>query len=257
MRPRKWRLPQRWAPVAYALGTFMLCVCLPAMAHAGAHPMRIELDPGSGDNMGTALKMILALTAITLAPAALLATTSFVRIVVVLSFLRNAMGTQNMPPTQVLMAMSLFLTIAIMAPVGTELYTNSLQPYMEGQMQAPQAIDAGSKPLRHFMLKQVRKQDLALFYNIAKAERPRAMNDVQLHLLVPAFMISELRTAFEMGFILYMPFLLIDLVVASVLMAMGMVMVPPAMIGLPIKIMLFVLADGWNVLVNSLVRSFG
>ena len=255
MRPKT--LPQRWGTLACALGTALLCACLPALAHAAAHPMRIELDPGSGDNMGTALKMILALTAITLAPAALLATTSFVRIVVVLSFLRNAMGTQNMPPTQVLMAMSLFLTIAIMAPVGTELYTNSLQPYMEGQMQAPQAIDAGSKPLRHFMLKQVRKQDLALFYNIAKAERPRAMNDVQLHLLVPAFMISELRTAFEMGFILYMPFLLIDLVVASVLMAMGMVMVPPAMIGLPIKIMLFVLADGWNVLVNSLVRSFG
>jgi flagellar biosynthetic protein FliP len=257
VRPVRRTLPEGWKRAASTLGTLILCACLPAVAQAAAHPMRIELDPGSGDNMGTALKMILALTAITLAPAALLATTSFVRIVVVLSFLRNAMGTQNMPPTQVLMAMSLFLTIAIMAPVGTELYTNSLQPYMEGQMQAPQAIDAGSKPLRHFMLKQVRKQDLALFYNIANAERPRAANDVQLHLLVPAFMISELRTAFEMGFILYMPFLLIDLVVASVLMAMGMVMVPPAMIGLPIKIMLFVLADGWNVLVNSLVRSFG
>jgi flagellar biosynthetic protein FliP len=229
---------------------------MPSVA-AAAQPLRFELDPGTADGMGTALRMLLALSAVALVPAALLATTSFVRIVVVLSFLRNAMGTQSMPPTQVLMAMALFLTVAIMAPVGTEFYSKSLSPYMDGNIVASEAIERGSRPLRTFMLRQTRSADLALFYNIADVGRPQAAGEVQMHLLLPAFMISELRTAFEMGFIIYMPFLLIDLVVASVLMAMGMVMVPPAMIGLPIKIMLFVLADGWNVLVSSLVRSFG
>ena len=232
----------------------MLWISPEAMAAGSA--MRLEFDGGSGAPMGAALKMLLMLTGAALIPAALLATTSFVRIVVVLSFLRNALGTQNMPPTQVLMALSLFLTMAIMAPVGNDLYKNALSPYMDGTMAADAAFETGSKPLRTFMLKQTRKADLALFYNISHADKPRNAEGVHMHLLVPAFMISELRTAFEMGFILYMPFLLIDLVVASVLMAMGMVMVPPAMIGLPIKIMLFVLADGWNVLVNSLVRSF-
>ncbi len=233
----------------------LVLLAAPTMVQA-AQPLRMEIDPGSANGMGTALRMLLALSAVALIPAALLATTSFVRIVVVLSFLRNAMGTQSMPPTQVLMAMALFLTVAIMAPVGTEFYGKSLGPYMDGHIAAGEAVERGSKPLRTFMLRQTRTADLALFYNISGASRPTVPQQVQMHLLLPAFMISELRTAFEMGFIIYMPFLLIDLVVASVLMAMGMVMVPPAMIGLPIKIMLFVLADGWNVLVSSLVRSF-
>ena len=237
---------------ALGVGAAMLVVCTPAWAGS----LHLDLGDGQGPQMGTALQMVLILTGIALAPAALLATTSFVRIAVVLSFLRNALGTQNMPPTQVLMGLTLFLTLAIMAPVGTELYDRGVKPYMDGDVGATEAIEQGSRPLRTFMLRQTRTADLALFYNIAKSERPASPDTVQLHLLIPAFIISELRTAFEMGFVLYMPFLLIDLVVASVLMAMGMVMVPPAMIGLPIKVMLFVLADGWNVLVGALVRSF-
>ena len=206
--------------------------------------------------LNEALKVLLGLTALTLAPTMLLATTSFMRIAVVLTFLRNALGTQNMPPTQVLMGIALFLTTAVMAPVAKDLYGLGLGPYLDGNMEAAPAFDAGFAPLRTFMLKQTRPGDLRLFYNISDVPRPSAPEEVQVHLLVPAFVVSEMRTSFEMGFILYIPFLLVDLVVASVLMAMGMVMVPPAMISMPIKIMLFVLADGWNVLVGALVRSF-
>lgn len=231
----------------------LLLVGAPKLALAS---MKLELDGADPVHMGTALKMVLLMTGLSLLPAVLLTTTSFVRIVVVLSFLRNAMGTQTMPPTQVLMGLALFLTVAIMAPVGNELYQTGLAPFLDGNLQAAPALEASSRPLRRFMLRQTRKADLALFYEIAHAARPEGPDDVAMHLLVPAFVISELRTAFEMGFVVYLPFLLVDIVVASVLMAMGMVMVPPAMLSLPIKIMLFVLADGWNVLVASLVRSF-
>jgi flagellar biosynthetic protein FliP len=231
----------------------VFALCAPRLAAAS---MKLELDGADPVHMGTALKMVLLMTGLSLLPAVLLTTTSFVRIVVVLSFVRNALGTQSMPPTQVLMGLALFLTVAIMAPVGSELYNGGLGPFLEGKMDALPALEGSSKPIRRFMLKQTRKADLALFYEIAHAPRPDGPDAVAMHLLVPAFVISELRTAFEMGFVVYLPFLLVDLVVASVLMAMGMVMVPPAMLSLPIKIMLFVLADGWNVLVASLVRSF-
>ena len=235
---------------ALAFGAVSL---LPVAAHAG---MKLELDGDAPTHVGTALKMAVILTGLTLAPAMILTTTSFVRIAVVLSFLRNALGTQNMPPNQVLMGLAFFLTVAIMAPIGHELYDSGLGPFLDGQMPAAEAITRGTKPLKHFMIKQTRKTDLALFYDINHVARPKGPDDVGMHLLVPAFVISELRTSFEMGFVLYLPFLLIDLVVASTLMALGMVMVPPAMLSLPIKIMLFVLADGWNVIVASLVRSF-
>lgn len=231
----------------------LLTWAAPALAQAA---VRLELDGAEPMQGGAALKMVLMLTSLSLAPAILLTTTSFVRIAVVLSFLRNAMGTQNMPPTQVLMGLALFLTVAVMAPTGTELYQAGLGPYLDGKMAPVAAIEAGSRPLKRFMLKQTRKADLALFYDISHTARPKGPQDVGMHLLVPAFIISELRTAFEMGFVLYLPFLMVDVVVATVLMALGMVMVPPAMLSLPIKIMLFVLADGWNVLVASLVRSF-
>lgn len=233
-----------------------LAACVWLAPHAAQAAMRLELDGAEPMQGGAALKMVLLLTGLSLAPAILLTTTSFVRIAVVLSFLRNAMGTQNMPPTQVLMGLALFLTVAVMAPTGTELYQKGLEPYLDGKMAPMAAIEAGSKPLKRFMLKQTRKADLALFYDISHAPRPKGPSEVAMHLLVPAFVISELRTAFEMGFVLYLPFLMVDVVVATVLMALGMVMVPPAMLSLPIKIMLFVLADGWNVLVASLVRSF-
>ena len=229
----------------------VLLTCAPAQA-----ALRMELDGEQSLQNGGPLKMILILTTLSMAPAILLSTTSFVRMAVVLGFLRNAMGTQNMPPTQVLMGLALFLTVAVMAPTAGELYERGLGPYLDGKMDAMPAIEAGSVPMRNFMLKQTRKADLALFYDIHKTARPRGPEDVAMQLLIPAFVISELRTSFEMGFILYLPFLLVDLVVATVLMALGMVMVPPAMLSLPLKIMLFVLADGWNVLVGSLVRSF-
>lgn len=235
------------------LSVTLVVLLVPMLAHAG---MKFELDGDAPTNVGTALKMAVILTGLTLAPAMLLTTTSFVRIAIVLSFLRNALGTQNMPPNQVLMGLAFFLTVAIMAPIGNAVYTTGLGPFLDGKMPAAEAITHGTKPLKHFMLKQTRKTDLALFYDINHVARPQGPNDVGIHLLVPAFIISELRTSFEMGFVLYLPFLLIDLVVASTLMALGMVMVPPAMLSLPIKIMLFVLSDGWNVIVSSLVRSF-
>lgn len=235
------------------LGVALWVLLVPMLAHAG---MKLELDGDAPTNVGTALKMAVILTGLTLAPAMILTTTSFVRIAIVLSFLRNALGTQNMPPNQVLMGLAFFLTVAIMAPIGHEVYDSGLGPFLDNKMPAAEAISHGTKPLKHFMLKQTRKTDLALFYDINHVARPKGPNDVGIHLLVPAFIISELRTSFEMGFVLYLPFLLIDLVVASTLMALGMVMVPPAMLSLPIKIMLFVLSDGWNVIVSSLVRSF-
>ena len=238
----------------------MLCITawlmLPAPVAAAGPSLRLEMGEGQPAQVGMALKMVLVLTVLAVAPALLLTTTSFVRIAVVLSLLRNALGTQNLPPNQVLMGLALFMTVAIMAPVGTDMYEHAVQPYLDGTLQAGAAFDTGAKPLRKFMLRQTRPNDLALFYDLGKTARPEDSDSVKMHLLAPAFLISELRTAFEMGFLIYMPFLLIDIIVASVLMSMGMVMLPPAMIGLPIKLMLFVLADGWNVLVASLVRSF-
>jgi flagellar biosynthetic protein FliP len=244
----------RTAPLFLAMAMAGLTVWLaPQLAHAG---MKLELDGDAPTHVGTALKMSIILTGLTLAPAMLLTTTSFVRIAVVLSFLKNAMGTQNMPPNQVMMGLAFFLTVAIMAPIGQEVYDTGLGPFLDGKKPAIEALDIGSRPLKRFMIKQTRKADLALFYDINHVARPKGPDEVGMHLLVPAFVISELRTSFEMGFVLYLPFLLIDLVVASTLMALGMVMVPPAMLSMPIKIMLFVLADGWNVIVASLVRSF-
>lgn len=240
--------------VRIALG--VACLAAPHAAFAASNNLHLDLDMASGVPLNAALKMILGLTALSLAPAVLLVTTSFLRISVVLTFLRNALGTQGMPPTQVLMGMALFLTIAIMAPIGTQFYEKGLGPYLDGKLAAEPAFEASMQPLRTFMLKQTRSKDLELFYGIAETPRPQSPEQVQLHLLVPAFVTSEMRTAFEMGFVLYIPFLLVDIVVASLLMAMGMVMVPPAMISMPIKIMLFVLADGWNMIVSSLVRSF-
>ncbi len=211
----------------------------------------------SADTGATALKIIAFMTLLSLAPAILLAATSFLRIMVVLSFVRTALGVQGTPPTQVLTGLALFMTLAIMAPVGTRIYDNALKPYLDGTIEAPEAYASGSGPLREFMLRQTRETDLRLFYEINRASRPIGPEDVPLHLLVPAFVTSELRTGFEMGFMVLIPFLVVDLVVASILMALGMVMLPPSFVSLPIKVLVFVLVDGWHLLVGSLVRSFG
>ncbi len=224
---------------------------------SAASNFNISLNGDSDTQMGAALKMIFVLTMITLGPTILLTMTSFVRIVVVFSLLKTALGTQTTPPQQVLMGLALFLTVAIMWPVGQDIYTRGVGPYMDGQIEAKEAVYQSINPLRKFMLKQTREADLMLFYEINGADRPDTPSEVEMQLLIPAFVISELRTAFEMGFLVFIPFLLLDLVVASLTMSLGLVMLPPALLSMPLKLMLFVLADGWNLMVGSLVRSFG
>ena len=222
-----------------------------------AESFSIRIGTDSPNEVGAALKIVAVMTALTLAPAFLLTTTSFVRVLVVLSLLRTALGTQSSPPQMVLIGLALFITMAIMWPTGTQLYNNGLAPYMEGALPAKEAYTEGVKPLREFMLRQTREEDLMLFYDLSRSELPATPQVVDMHLLVPSFVISELRTAFEMGFMLFIPFLLLDMVVAAITMSLGMVMLPPALISMPIKLMLFVLVDGWNLITGSLVRSFG
>ena len=205
----------------------------------------------------TNIKILLGLTVLALAPAILIMMTGFTRVVIVLSFVRQALGTQNMPPNQLLIGLSLFITFFIMAPFFQRINTNAVQPYLNGQIQQDEALTRALAPIREFMFNQTRDADLALFVNLSKMPRPKTRADVPTQVLMPAFIISELKTAFEIGFIIYLPFLVIDMIVASVLMAMGMMMLPPVIISLPFKIMLFVLVDGWALIVGSLVKSFG
>lgn len=206
--------------------------------------------------VSTTIQIILLLTILSLAPAILILITSFTRIIVVLSLLRHALSTQQIPPNQVLIGLALFLTFFIMTPVIDEMNTTAVQPYLAGQIDQATAFNNAMIPLRAFMLRQVREKDLALFTRIASQPRPANRDEVATRVLIPAFVISELRVAFEMGFLLFIPFLIIDMVVASVLMSMGMMMLPPIMVSLPFKILFFVLVDGWNLLVQSLVASF-
>ena len=211
-------------------------------------------DPGK---MAVVLQIFLLMTILSLAPAILIMLTSFTRIVIVLSLLRRALGTMQMPPNQVMIGLALFLTFLIMTPVWKSINQNALQPYLGDKIGQQQALQNAAEPLRKFMFKQTREKDLALFVDIAKMERPKNADDIPLSVLIPSFIISEVKTAFQIGLLLYVPFLIIDMVVASVLLSMGMMMLPPIMISLPFKLMLFVLSDGWNLLVGSLVRSFG
>lgn len=203
------------------------------------------------------VKIILLMTVLTLAPAILIMMTGFTRFIVVLSFLRQALGTQQMPPNQLLVGLALFLTFFVMRPAFEEVNQNALQPFLNNKVNQEQAIDAALVPLRRFMFNQTRDSDLSLFVKLAKIETPKTRQDVPTTVLIPAFIISELKTAFQIGFIIYLPFLVIDMVIASVLMAMGMMMLPPVVISLPFKIMLFVLVDGWTLLIGSMVKSFG
>lgn len=203
------------------------------------------------------VKIILMMTVLTLAPAILIMMTGFSRIIIVLSFLRQALGTQQMPPNQLLVGLALFLTFFVMRPAFEEVNATALQPFLSNKLNQEQALDAALVPLRRFMFNQTRDSDLSLFVKLAKVDAPKTRQDVPTTVLVPAFIISELKTAFQIGFVIYLPFLVIDMVIASVLMAMGMMMLPPVVISLPFKIMLFVLVDGWTLLVGSMVKSFG
>ncbi|MGQ9687598.1 MAG: flagellar type III secretion system pore protein FliP [Desulfobaccales bacterium] len=208
------------------------------------------------ERLNTSLLLLLFLTVLSLAPALIIMVTSFTRLVVVFSFLRHALGTQQMPPNQVLVTLALFLTFFIMSPVWQEIQATAIKPYMEKSITGEEALHRGLQPLKTFMGNQTREKDLALFLSIMKVNRPKNLQETPFLAVVPAFMISELRTAFEIGFLLFLPFLIIDMVVASVLLSMGMMMLPPVMISLVFKVLLFVLADGWNLLVGSLLRSF-
>lgn len=205
---------------------------------------------------GSAVQLLLLITVLSLAPAILVLMTSFTRIVVVLSFVRNALGTQQLPPNQVIIGLSLFLTFFVMMPTFAEVNSTALQPYLQNEITREQALDNAEQPLRIFMFKQTREKDLELFVGLANIERPRTYGDIPTHVLIPAFVISELKTAFQMGFAIFIPFMIIDMIVASTLMSMGMMMMPPMMISLPFKILLFVLVDGWHLVVESLVTSF-
>lgn len=219
----------------------------------------MSIDLGGKDGIAetaTAFKMLITLTVLSLAPSMLILMTSFTRIIIVLSMLRHAFGMQQTPPNTVLISLALLLTIFNMSPVLKDINKNSFQPYLSGKIEANTAFDKGIDPLRLFMIKQTREQDMAVILEISKEPSPESIDDVNTLQLVAAFLLSELKTAFQIGFVIFLPFLLVDIVVASILMSMGMMMVPPMMISLPLKILMFVLIDGWALVVQSLLRSF-
>jgi len=227
-----------------------------AQAQSSAPSFSFNLGDQAPDQWSKAIQILILLTVLSLAPAIFIMMTSFTRIVVVLSFLRQAMGTQQAPPNQVVIGLALFLTFLVMAPIWTQVNSEALQPYLEKSISQDKALDLALSPVRKFMLKQTREKDLALFVKIARLKQPKTPADIPTYALIPAFMISELRTAFQIGFLVYLPFLVIDIVVASILMSMGMMMLPPVMISLPFKLILFVLSDGWYLVVGSLVKGF-
>ena len=214
------------------------------------------LSQSAGAGEANWLQILILLTALAIVPTVLIMTTSFTRIIVVLSFIRTATGTQSMPPNQVLIGIALFMTLFIMGPAIQSANVEGIQPFLREEITQEEALSNVEKPLREFMLRQTRTKDIALFISMAKMERPQTVDDIPTTVLIPAFIISELRIAFQIGFLIFIPFLLIDIVIASILMSMGMMMVPPVMISLPFKLLLFVMIDGWYLLTNSLVTSF-
>jgi len=227
-----------------------------ALAEGGLPLVNALPTAGGGQSYTLSLQTLILLTSLTFLPAALLMMTGFTRIIIVLSLLRQALGTQSAPPNQVMVGLALFLTFFVMSPVIDKIYIDAYQPLSENKISMQVAMDKGAAPLKEFMMKQTREGDLALFIKMAKMEKIETPEQVPLLVLVPAFMTSELKTAFQIGFAIFIPFLIIDMVVASVLMAMGMMMVSPSIVALPFKLMLFVLVDGWQLLLGSLVQSF-
>lgn len=253
------------APVVCAL-LFLALSALPAVAQTVPGPsnpvvpipqINIGITPATKpQQVALSLQILLLLTVLALAPTLLVLVTSFTRIVIVLSFVRTAMGTQSVPPTQVLVGLALLLTFFVMRPVAVDINKNALQPYLTNKISQSVALDRAAQPLRAFMFKQTREKDIALFYSLSKEPRPAKQSDVPTYLLVPAFVISELKTAFEIGFAIYVPFIVIDMTVASILLSMGMMMIPPTIVSLPFKILVFLLVDGWNLTVQALFTSF-
>ncbi|MFK5925222.1 MAG: flagellar type III secretion system pore protein FliP [Desulfuromusa sp.] len=241
------------------LAFLVLFLLLPLSTYAAGLPT-ITLGIGEATDPGevsTALQILIVLTILSVAPAILLMTTGFTRIVIVLSFMRQAMGTQSAPSNQIVIGLSLFLTFFVMAPVFNQINEQALQPYMNQQIGQKEALDKALQPMRKFMFSQVGERDLQLLVDISKSPQPENQADISMMTLIPAFMLSELKRAFQMGFLLFVPFLMVDMIVASILMSMGMMMLPPIIVSLPFKILLFVLVDGWSLVIGSLVRSFG
>ncbi len=242
-------LLRRCAPLALLLPLPVLAQAMPALTSTPAG--------GGGTQYSLSIQTLLLLTSLSFLPTVVLVMTSFTRIIIVMSLLRHAMGTQTSPPNQVMIGLSLFLTFFIMSPVIDRVYTEAWQPLSENRISFNEALDRATVPVKGFMLKQVREPDLNLFSKLAKTPRVDKAEELPMRVVIPAFVTSELKTAFQIGFIVFIPFLIIDMVVASVLMSMGMMMMSPAIVALPFKIMLFVLVDGWNLLIASLVQSFG
>lgn len=242
----------------FRFAALLLVLAVPPGADAQTLPkisLQVE-EAVQGGDAAISLQIIFLLTILSLAPSILIMMTSFTRIVVVLSFLRSAIGTQQMPPNQLIIGLSLFLSFFVMAPVWERVNSEAIQPLIADEIPYQAALDRGMQPIREFMLKQTRQKDMALFVRLARTPHPRNRDDIPNSVLIPSFIIGELRTAFQIGFLLFVPFLVIDLVVASILLSMGMMMLPPIMVSLPFKILLFVLVDGWNLIAQSLVTSF-
>jgi flagellar biosynthetic protein FliP len=221
---------------------------------------KIGIDVGAAstpEDVSTTLQILLLMTILSLAPSILIMTTSYLRLIIVFHFLKTALGTQSMPPSQLLAGIALFVTFFVMAPTFSKINDEALQPLMNGQMKIEEALDKGVEPLRIFMLQNVRDEDIALFIDMAKIELPETKADVPTYILLPAFAISELRAGFIIGFFIFIPFIMVDMIIASILLSMGMMMIPPMMISLPFKILLFILIDGWGLIIGSVIRSFG
>ncbi len=242
----------RWSPLLLLLGLPLFA----AAQQAGMPALTSTPTAGGGQTYTLSIQTLLLLTALSVLPAVLLMMTSFTRIIIVLSLLRQALGTPSAPPNQVLLGLALFLTLFVMGPVFDKIYTEAYQPLAENKITMMQALDKGAAPLKTFMMKQTRQSDLALYVKLSNSPALQGPEDVPLRVLVPAFITSELKTAFQISFAIFIPFLIIDMVVASVLMSMGMMMVSPAIVSLPFKLMLFVLVDGWQLLIGSLAQSF-
>ncbi|MBE6441801.1 MAG: flagellar type III secretion system pore protein FliP [Desulfovibrio desulfuricans] len=247
---------------AAALAVSLLALLLPDLAQAAqdldlpAMQLTLTGNAKSPEKVSVLLEILFLLTVLSVAPAIMLTVTSFTRIIIVFSFLRQAMGVQQLPPTQILASLAIFMTVVIMFPVGKQINDEALQPYLQEQIDYKLALDRAQAPLRTFMFKHTREKDLSVFYAISQMEAPRNKEEVPTMLLAAAYVISELKTAFTIGFLIYIPFLVLDMVISSVLMAMGMMMLPPMMVSMPFKLLLFVMVDGWNLLVGSLVNSF-
>ncbi len=251
-------VPRRRWLVAGLLGLLLGGAALLAAGPAAAQSLSLDFgEEGGASTASTMIQLIALVTVLSLAPSILVMVTSFTRIVVVLSFLRSALGIQQTPPNSVLISLALFLTVFIMMPTLERVYDDAVVPLVDQQIDEMQALDAAAAPVREFMLGHVREQDLQLFMDMAEAELTESPADVPMRALIPAFMISELKRAFEIGFLLFLPFLIIDMTVASILMSMGMLMLPPVMISLPFKLIFFVMVDGWYLIAGSLVQSYG